>query len=195
MGTAISNAWGMVRRPSADAIKMGLSVLLAISWVAALLMAGILYAERELVWAITLSVTLSLGMSVLQTVYWCLAQPLPRKVWKEPFVGAVMHYPAIMSGVALGSLMLPGSDAANGLNWTHIAIVLVQQVALTGTAWSTFGKYLRKRIPPKRSNQVAGARTKGKRPLVVLALLALLAVVTVLAFFAGTKKGNRRRRK
>ena len=210
MGIAISKAWDTVRGAIAGAIVMWVIVVVATSCVAAFLMAWILYAENEIIWAIGISVVLSLITTTMQIVSWYRAQPPPRnwltvlKAWKEPIIGVAMHYPGILGGTSIGALALLGRDAENGVNETHIAIVLVQQIVLTGTTWLMFGERLRKRIPPGQANQPAGqpsqpvgerlrkrippgqanqpagARKEDKQMSVALALLALLAIAQVL---------------
>ena len=226
MRTAISNWWGTIPKPAAGALAVWAVVIIVAFGLTVYLSAWILYDENELAWAIIIVAALSLVATVAQIVAWTFAQPPPRhwlttiqKVWKELIVGVAMHYPAILSGVSLGALVLSGNDKTNALSPTNVTIVLVQQTVLTGVTWLMFRERLRKRThpgqpnqpagqpnqPAGQPNQPAGARKEDKQMPVVLALLALLAivqvllallsVVTVLAFFANTKKGKRRRRR
>ena len=146
-----------------EAIAVFAIVVIAAIGVTAFLSVWILYDKNELAWAIIIVAALSLGATVAQIVAWTFAQPPPRhwlttirQTWKESIVGVAMHYPAILSGVSLGALVLSGNDSANDLNPTHVAMVLAQQTVLTGVTWFMFRERLRKRTHPGQPSQPGG---------------------------------------
>ena len=128
------------------AIKAAAISFFVLVAVATFVFAGVSYAAKEHLGAITATGLLATALLVVQTMDRNTFRPRTwdfrpwnwRIAWNTLIVGVAIHYSAIIIGVSFGAVF----SAENDSGWAIIA-VLVQQAVLTRAAWILVNEYRR----------------------------------------------------